>query len=125
MDPEALAALIAAKIAASTGITVAMIGFIGVVVGAVVGVCGTLLLHWLQSASKRKLDRQRIALLATMLDDDRFQHHWRQLSTLSRVIGASEVTTTRLLIELGARGSENDDGLWGLLKHHPLNSTGR
>jgi len=31
---------------------------------------------------------------------------WRKLSTLFRVIGADRDTTTRLLIELGARGSE-------------------
>ena len=124
VDSQALATLIAAKVAADTGVAVAVIGLIGVLVGAAIGVCGTLLLHWLQSAPQRKLDKQRAVLLTTMLDDARFPQHWRQLATLSRVVGASEATTKRLLIGLGARGSEKDDGLWGLLKHHPLNTTG-
>lgn len=42
------------------------------------------------------------------------------MATLSRVIGADEETTKRLLIELGARGSEKDDGLWGLIENHPF-----
>lgn len=123
MDSQALATLIAAKVAAEAGTIVAAIGFIGVIVGAVIGVCGTLLLYWLQTAPKRKLDKQRSALLLAMLDDSQFPQHWRQLSTLSRVIGATEATTKRLLIEIGARGSEKDDSLWGLRKHHPLDKT--
>lgn len=60
-----------------------------------------------------------------MLNDDRFPEHWRRMSTLSRVIGASEQTTKRLLIEVGARGSEKDDALWGLIAHHPFRETGQ
>jgi hypothetical protein len=55
-----------------------------------------------------------------MLEDDRFTDHWRKLDTLSHVIGANEETTKRLLIELGARGSEDQQELWGLIKHHPF-----
>jgi hypothetical protein len=124
VDPQALATLIAAKVAADTSVTVATIALIGVLVGAIVGVLGTLLLYLLQSASRRKLDKQRSVLLTTMLDDNRFPNHWRKLSTLARVVGASEATTKRLLIGLGARSSENDDGFWGLLSHHPLSKTG-
>ena len=123
MDPQALATLIAAKVASDTNVTVAVIGLIGVLVGAVIAVFGPFISHWLQSASRRKLDRERTALLTTMLNDGRFPNHWRKISTLARVIGASEATTKRLLISLGARGSENDDGLWGLLIYHPLNKT--
>lgn len=36
------------------------------------------------------------------------------------VIGANEETTKRLLIELGARGSEDGNELWGLIKYHPF-----
>ena len=123
MDSQELATLIATKVVADTGIIVAVIGLIGVLVGAIIGVFGTLLLHWLQSAPQRKLDKKRTELLSIMLEDARFPKHWRQLSTLSRVIGASEATTKRLLIDLGARGSEKNDGCWGLLTHHPLNKT--
>jgi hypothetical protein len=50
----------------------------------------------------------------------RFTNNWRNISTLSRVVGADEETTKKLLIEIGARGSELDDKLWGLIKYHPL-----
>lgn len=123
MNSQQLAESIATKVVAETDFWVAIIGFTGVAVGALIGVGGTLLLHWLQFGPKRKLDKQRSTLLTSMLDDDRFTGRWRKLSTMARVIGASEATTTRLLIGLGARGSENKDGLWGLIKHHPLNKT--
>jgi hypothetical protein len=49
---------------------------------------------------------------------------WRKLSTLSRVIGADADTTKRLLIELGARGSEkpreDNEEVWGLISKHSL-----
>jgi hypothetical protein len=125
VDPHALAETIATKVVAATDFWVAVIGFIGVAVGALIGVGGTLLLHWMQSRPKSKLDRQRTTLLTSMLEDTRFPNRWRKLSTMARVIGASEATTTRLLIGLSARGSENDDGLWGLVKHHPLDKTGQ
>jgi len=125
VDPHALAEIIAAKVVAATDVWVAVIGFVGVAVGALIGVGGTLLLQWMQSRPKRKLDRQRTTLLTSMLEDARFPNRWRKLSTMARVIGASETTTTRLLIGLSARGSENDDGLWGLVKHHPLDKTGQ
>jgi hypothetical protein len=55
-----------------------------------------------------------------MLESKRFKNKWRKLETLSRVIGADEETTKRLLIEIGARGSETDKDVWGLMKYHPL-----
>jgi hypothetical protein len=49
---------------------------------------------------------------------------WRKLSTLSRVIGADVDPARRLLIELGARGSEkpreDNEEVWGLISKHPL-----
>ena len=125
MDPQQLAENVATRVVAETDFWVAAIGFTGVAVGALIGVGGTLLLHWLQSGPRRKLDQQRSKLLTTMLEDDRFPGRWRKLSTMARVIGASEAATTRLLIGLDARGSEKDDDLWGLVKHHPLNQTGQ
>ena len=125
VDPKVvtdlLAAIIESNVAAEANRQIAIIGFAGVAVGALIGVGGTLLLHWMQSRPTQKLDKQRGALLIVMLNDDRFPNHWRHISTLSRVIGASQATTTRLLIQIGARGSEKNDGMWGLLKHHPLN----
>ncbi len=66
------------------------------------------------------LDEARKELLLKMLDKKK----WRHLSTLSRVIGADEDTTRRLLIEAGARSSEKErtDGEepWGLISKNPL-----
>lgn len=125
MNKHELATIIAAKVAADAGIMVSVIGILGVTIGAVITVCGTLLLHWLKYKPQRELDSQRAAILTAMLTDDRFQEHWRKLSTLARVVGASEATTKRLLIGIGARSSEKDDGLWGLLKYHSLETTER
>ena len=45
---------------------------------------------------------------------------WRQLDTLARVIGADYATTKRLLIELGARGSETESDAWAMKAMKPL-----
>jgi hypothetical protein len=101
-------------------LSIAIIGLIGVVVGSVVSVVGTLLLHHLQEKSKAKSDTPRKKLLSDMLRDPQFD--WRSLETLSHVIGADEETTKALLIQVGARASEDGKGLWGLLEKHPLPS---
>ncbi|WP_124706310.1 hypothetical protein [Sulfuriferula multivorans] len=120
MDTSTLANEIAAKVIADTSFWVSVVGLVGVVVGAVITVGGNFVLHWFQDKPRRELDEKRKKLLDKMLRDLRFKEHWRKLTTLSRVVGADEETTKRLLIELGARGSEKDDDLWGLLEYHPL-----
>ena len=45
---------------------------------------------------------------------------WRSLSTLSNVTGLDEDEAKRLLVEIGARGSETDPNLWGLISRNPL-----
>ncbi len=98
----------------------AWIGIIGAFVGGFLTIVGQLLVHWLQNRKARALDKARTNLLRQMLEG----RDWRKLSTLSRVIGADAETTKRLLIELGARGSEKprEDGeeVWGLISKHPL-----
>lgn len=125
MDTSALASEIAAKVIADTSFWVSVVGLIGVVVGAFITVAGNFLLHWFQDKPRRKLDEERKKLLEKMLRDPRFKERWRKITTLSRVVGADEETTKRLLIEIEARGSEKDDGLWGLLEYHPLDKLGR
>lgn len=120
MDTTTIATEIAGKVIADTSFWIAFVGFAGVIVGAIISVSGNFLLHWYQDKSRRKLDEGRKNLLEQMLRDTRFVDRWRNITTLSRVVGADEVTTKRLLIEVGARGSEKDDGLWGLLEYHPL-----
>jgi hypothetical protein len=81
---------------------------------------GQLIVHRLQNRKARALDGARIKLLQQMLA----ARDWRNLSTLSRVIGADADTTRRLLIELGARGSEKprEDGeeVRSLISKHTL-----
>lgn len=120
MDTSVLANEIAAKVIADTSFWVSVVGFIGVIVGAFIAVAGNFLLHWFQDKPRRELDERRKKLLEKMLRDPRFEERWRRITTLSRVVGADEETTKRLLIEIEARGSEKDDGLWGLLEYHPL-----
>ena len=83
-------------------------------------IAGNLLLNWLQHRKEKALDEARKRLLEEMLNAS----DWRKLSTLFRVVGADRDTTTRLLIEIGARGSEKqrEDGeeVWGLISKHPL-----
>lgn len=98
----------------------AWIGVIGAFVGGFLTIVGQLVVHWLQNRKARALDEARTKLLRQMLE----RQDWRKLSTLSRVIGADADTTRRLLIELGARGSEKprEDGeeVRGLISKHPL-----
>lgn len=123
MEPTVLAAEFAKKIFTDSSFWVAMVGFIGVLVGAIVTVLGNIALHKIQDGPRQKLDNSRKELLKNMLNDARFPQGWRKLSTLSRVIGADDETTKRLLFEIGARGSEKDDDMWGLIDRHPFNNS--
>lgn len=102
----------------------AVFGLVGVVVGSVIGVVGTLGNTWLQQRAERRLDAQRKTILRKMLEDERYD--WRELSTLCRVIGTDEHTARRLLVELHARGLEHGGQgreFWGLISRHPLAET--
>lgn len=92
------------------------------IIGVVVGSGGTLLINWCQhrweTSRDRELDAKRRQMLVTMLSSEK--HEWRKMETLSRVVGADYPTTTRLLIELGARGSESENDVWALQGRKPL-----
>ena len=120
---EATAKQIAANVVADVNFYIAIIGLMGVVVGAASTALGNLLIHWLQERSRTRADRPRKELLLKMLNDERFPQRWRSFDTLQHVIGADDETAKRLLIEIGARASEDKQALWGLLIHHPLNET--
>jgi hypothetical protein len=96
---------------------------LGAIVGGVTTFAGTVLTEIVRSYLATRADRPRKALLNRMLEDAR---PWRKISTLSRVIGSSESDTRRLLVEIGARGSETpgaDGEVWGLIARHPLGNT--
>lgn len=111
---------IVAGIVRDTKTWVALIGLIGAVVGSFLTIAGNLVIHCVKSKPERELAKNRKQLLTTLLQNK----EWRRLSTLSKVIGATEEETKRLLISVGARGSENrrKDGeeIWGLISKHPL-----
>lgn len=92
--------------------------------GSITGVIGTLagvwLTHHLTTNEKRKIDEARKAILKKMLKDMPEGTEWRELSTLSSVIGADRDETTRLLIAVGARGSEAGNDVWALICNKPL-----
>jgi hypothetical protein len=120
MDEADLAKVISEKVVSDTQFWIALIGIIGGVVGAGLTLLGNIIFHWFKERGQHRFDKQRIDILTEMLDDDRFPKKWRNLSTLSAVIGADEEETKRLLIKAEARGSEKADGKWGLIKNHPF-----
>ncbi len=96
---------------------VALVGLIGVITG----ILGQGVIEWLRGCPKRKLDKQRESLLQCLLKDTK-KHEWRDLETLSKVIGADQAETTRLLIKIGARGSTGEKNVWALIEKKPLDS---
>jgi len=95
-----------------------------VLLGTVLGTVGSLATTWLSSYLGRKsphpkFDKAVEKLLRQMLQGE---HKWRKLETLANVTGLSEEHAKEYLIELGARGSETDPRLWGLISRNPLSS---
>ena len=120
MDQQDIAREVADLVIRDTGFWIAIVGLVGTIVGAATAVGGSVIVHRLQTRRKNALDASRTKLLDQMLE----LRDWRKLSTLSSVIGADDETTRRLLVELGARGSErrreDEDEVWGLIRKHPL-----
>jgi hypothetical protein len=102
----------------SESIIIALIGITGAVIGSIATVSVQLLQHYLQVRMEAKKDKPRKELLLKMLQSPK--HQWRNLETLAHVIGADTETTKRLLLEVGARGSEDGQHLWGLIDRNPL-----
>lgn len=97
-----------------------LIGVGGVVIGALTQFALARLGAFMDQRSQRKLDDARKALLLAALENPPAGSEWRQLSTLCGIVGAPPLETTRLLIEIGARGSENGNDVWALLSKKPL-----
>jgi len=115
-----LAQQIARRVVEDTKYFTAIVGLIGVVVGALLTILGNIVTHCLKQRAEAKRDEPRKNLLREMLEDRYYSDRWRKLETLMHVIGADEETTKRLLLEIGARGSEDKQDLWGLRKYHPF-----
>jgi hypothetical protein len=93
-----------------------------VLLGTLLGTSGSIGTTWLSEHLKRqsrypRFDKAVEGLLRKMLDDG---PKWHKLEILARVTGLSEQHAKEYLIEIGARGSEKEDGLWGLISRNPL-----
>ena len=115
-----LAQEIARKVVEDTKYFTAIIGLIGVIIGSIITIIGNILVQWLKHRAEYRKDEQRRNLLNKMLNDERFKGGWRTLDTLMHVIGSDQDTTKRLLIEIGARASEDGQDKWSLIKNNPL-----
>jgi len=115
--------LLAAKIVSDTKFWIALVGLIGAIAGSLLTLVGSFALEWFKRKPQRDIDCARQKLLRQMLNEKAFQ--WRKLSTLAAVIGCDEEQTKNHLIAIGARGSEANDGKWGLISRHPLSEIDR
>ncbi|MBW7834438.1 MAG: hypothetical protein H3C29_14630 [Simplicispira suum] len=102
----------------SESIVIALIGVSGAVIGSAATVSVQWLSHYLQERAAERREKPRKDILLKMLKSPKYQ--WRKLETLMHVIGADEEATKRLLLEVGARASEDGKPLWGLIERNPL-----
>jgi hypothetical protein len=107
----------------SEPIVIALIGIAGAVIGSVATVAGNVVLHCLKERATVKREKPQRDLLVAMLKHP--EHRWRKLDTLMHVIGVDEQTAKRLLLEVGARASEDGEPLWGLIERNPLPKDGQ
>ena len=95
---------------------------LAVVLGGLIGVCGTLGSTWLnhhfEQSKKDEGEEAAKKLLKELLETR--QHHWRRIDTLANVVGTDEATVRRLLLEIGARGSMRNGRYWGLASRNPI-----
>lgn len=99
----------------------AFYGAIGVIAGAVITILGQLAIEYFKNRKLNKLDKSRMKLLKIMLNDPKY--NWRDIDSLSSVIGATKSKTRDLLIRIGARGSVKNflhDETWGLISRNPF-----
>ncbi len=92
------------------------------ILGASIGVAGTLastgLAYHLQNRRKESLADKRKDRLKRMLSGQKYK--WRSLEALSAAIGADEMTTAELLIEIDARASIANGKSWALVSRAPF-----
>ena len=99
-------------------ILIALIGVSGAVIGSLSTLAGQWLVHYRKDQAERTKEEPRRKLLRQMLESEK--NEWRKLETLMHVIGADEEKTKSLLIEIGARASEDGTELWALIQNKPL-----
>jgi len=97
---------------------------VGVVIGGAIGVMAPVAKSFVDDyLARRRVDplaEARKALLRKMLEGE---FSWRNLETLQHVIGADGDCTRALLLEIGARASEDGQDKWGLISRNPFPKT--
>lgn len=93
-----------------------------VVVGALIGSVGSIVTTWLNAWLNREnqLDKYGKAAMKLLTDMLSKGPEWRTLTVLANVIGANHKDTKELLLMAGARASETNPDLWGLVSRNPL-----
>ena len=89
------------------------------IIGGVITLAAQYIMHRIQTGKVREVDTKRSALLGRMLNNPG-PLGWRNLTTMSHVLGASEQETARLLIEMDCRASETGSGGWAYIRDKPL-----
>jgi hypothetical protein len=97
-----------------------ILGMAGVSIGAILQLFVDHCRHRRETKRQEALDSKRKDLLKIALENPPDNIEWRKLTTLSQIVGADFETTTRLLIELGARGSDSEKNVWALISKKPL-----
>jgi hypothetical protein len=93
-----------------------------VVVGSAVGALSSIVTTWLSVNLQRQSPHPRFDKAVTKLLRDLLTSgpSWRKLETLAAVTGLTEQHVKEYLVEMGARGSETNGRLWGLIESNPL-----
>jgi hypothetical protein len=102
----------------SEPVLIALIGIAGAVIGSIATVIGSVVKHCLQERSAKNKEKPARDLLIEMLNHESYT--WRELNTLMHVIGCDAEKTKQLLLEIGARASEDGQQLWALKSRAPL-----
>jgi mannitol-specific phosphotransferase system IIBC component len=121
MTEQELAKEIAVAVLRDVKFWSAIIGLVGVILGASISIIGNIILFRYQQKNQNKLDAARKKLLKQMLDNEKFKEG-RSFDTLSKVTGAEPEDCRRLLIEIDARGFTLKDGRegWTYIKNRPI-----
>ena len=94
---------------------------VGTVIGAAIGSFGSIVATWLQARMNKPepdpFDAPATQLLKSMLEGP---YKWRDIETLANVVGMDTKTTKEFLVCLGARGSQKDGRMWGLISRNPI-----
>jgi hypothetical protein len=90
---------------------------LGAAIGAAGSILTTFLNAWLNKKAPDKYETAASKLLKEMLEKG---DTWRSLPILANVIGADHQDTKEMLLMLGARASETNPLLWGLVSRNPL-----